>query len=284
MAHRSENSPSRDVGRRKVGGRGAGGEGAKGEDAERQSSECQEAGAAPRARRRANGPRVTCAVCAGAFAPAETVPVAELRPALAAFAQETHPELAAESHLCRNDLARLRAAFVARLLERERGELGQLELEVVESLAANETLAEDVEKSFERERSFGDRMADALATFGGSWGFIGFFVGLLLAWISFNVLMAGTIEFDPYPFILLNLVLSCVAALQAPVIMMSQRRVEVRDRMRAENDFKVNLKAELEIRHLHEKLDHLLGRQWERLAQIQEIQLDLLEAMNGQRK
>ncbi|WP_454915323.1 DUF1003 domain-containing protein [Xanthobacter sediminis] len=237
-----------------------------------------------RARLREMGPKVACDVCARAVPLAEVVVVAELRPALAAFAQESHPELTADGRVCADDLSRLRAAFVAGLLERERGELGQLEMEVVESLAAHETLAEDVEKSFERERTFGDRMSDALATFGGSWGFIGFFGGLLAVWIVFNLLMVERDQFDPYPFILLNLVLSCVAAIQAPVIMMSQKRVEVRDRMRAENDFKVNLKAELEIRHLHEKLDHLLGQQWERLAQIQEIQLDLLEAMNERRK
>lgn len=212
--------------------------------------------------------KVTCDVCARSFRRQDVVPVQELRPALAAFAQESHPELSEDGHICKQDLARLRASFVARLLERERGELGQLEMEVVESLAANETLAEDVEKSFERERTFGDRMADALATFGGSWGFIGFFAGFLGAWIVFNLVVIGRAQFDPYPFILLNLVLSCLAAIQAPVIMMSQKRVEVRDRMRAENDFKVNLKAELEIRHLHEKLDHLLGQQWDRLAQI----------------
>ncbi len=235
-------------------------------------------------RNAAAGPAATCGVCARTFPREQVVPLGELRPALAAFARESHPELGDDGGVCAEDLGRLRAAFVARLLERERGELGQLEMEVVESLAANETLAEDVEKSFERERSFGDRMADALATFGGSWGFIGFFAGVLVAWITFNLVAVGRAQFDPYPFILLNLVLSCLAAVQAPVIMMSQKRVEVRDRMRAENDFKVNLKAELEIRHLHEKLDHLLGQQWERLAQIQEIQLDLLEAMSDRRK
>ena len=85
---------------------------------------------------------------------------------------------------------------------------------------------------------------------------------------------------DPYPFILLNLMLSCLAAIQAPVIMMSQNRQEAKDRLRSQNDYQVNLKAELEIRHLHEKLDHLLMHQWDRLAQIQEIQLDLLSEMS----
>lgn len=230
------------------------------------------------------GRKVACAVCGRMFPRGQTVALAELRPTLAAFAAESHPQLPSEGFICKTDLGRLRAGFVARLLERERGELSHLEREVVESLAANETLAEDVEKSFERQRTLGDRMADAIATFGGSWGFIGIFAGVLGIWILFNLIAAGRAQFDPYPFILLNLALSCLAAVQAPVIMMSQKRVEVRDRLRAENDFKVNLKAELEIRHLHEKLDHLLGQQWERLAQIQEVQIDLLEAMNERRK
>ena len=96
--------------------------------------------------------------------------------------------------------------------------------------------------------------------------------------------MLATHAFDPYPFILLNLVLSCLAAVQAPVIMMSQNRSEARDRLRAENDYKVNLKAELEIRHLHEKLDHLLRRQYNRLFEIQQIQIELLQEISHRRK
>jgi uncharacterized membrane protein len=102
-------------------------------------------------------------------------------------------------------------------------------------------------------------------------------------WMAMNVWIAAAGNFDPYPFILLNLVLSCVAALQAPVIMMSQKRQEAKDRLRSENDYKVNLKAELEIRHLHEKIDHILTRQWERLAEIQSIQIELMEDLARRR-
>jgi len=93
-----------------------------------------------------------------------------------------------------------------------------------------------------------------------------------------------THAFDPYPFIILNLILSCLAAVQAPVIMMSQNRAEARDRLRAENDYKINLKAELEIRHLHEKIDHLLRRQYNRLFEIQQIQIELLEDLARKRE
>lgn len=230
------------------------------------------------------GQRYPCAVCCRPFPRSQLVPVALLRAPLADFIRETRPDFPIRSFVCHGDLADLRAEFVAHLLEKERGELSHLEMEVVESLAAHETLAEDVERSFEARRTFGDRMADGLASFGGSWGFLGLFAGFLLAWIVFNLATAGRAQFDPYPFILLNLVLSCLAAVQAPVIMMSQKRLEARDRLRAENDFKINLKAELEIRHLHEKLDHLTTQQWERLAQIQEIQIDLLEAVGERRR
>lgn len=120
-------------------------------------------------------------------------------------------------------------------------------------------------------------MSDHLASFGGSWTIIIIFFGILLVWMAFNLFIIEQERFDPYPFILLNLVLSCLAAIQAPIIMMSQKRQEAKDRLRSENDYRVNLKAELEIRHLHEKIDHILTRQWERLAEIQQIQLELMQ-------
>src|SRR5204863_9662655 len=122
----------------------------------------------------------------------------------------------------------------------------------------------------------GDRLADGIAAFGGSWAFILSFLGFLVLWIFANLWFLASRAFDPYPFILLNLILSCIAAMQAPVIMMSQNRQETRDRQRAENDYKINLKAELEIRHLHEKVDYLLHQFATRLMEVQQIQLDLM--------
>jgi len=173
---------------------------------------------------------------------------------------------------------------VEAMLEAERGELGALDREVLASLEAGETVAANVAASFEGRRTFGDRSADVLASFGGSWGFIFLFTAILLVWMALNVSGLLFRPFDPYPFILLNLVLSTLAALQAPVIMMSQRRQEQRDRLRAENDYKVNLKAELEIRHLHEKIDHQLARQWERLAEMQKVQIEMLEELAADRE
>lgn len=130
-------------------------------------------------------------------------------------------------------------------------------------------------------------MADKIATFGGSWAFLICFGVFLLIWILINSVALLWRPLDPYPFIFLNLLLSCLAAVQAPIIMMSQNRQEAKDRIRSEHDYQVNLKAELEIRHLHEKVDHLLSHQWERLVKIQELQLELLAdlgAKNDARK
>jgi len=141
-----------------------------------------------------------------------------------------------------------------------------------------------VEETWEDRRTTGERLADIVAEFGGSWRFIISFAVVLIVWMAFNVWAATQRVFDPYPFILLNLVLSCLAAIQAPIIMMSQKRQETKDRLRSENDYRVNLKAELEIRHLHEKIDHLINRQWERLAEIQQIQLEIMEDLAARRR
>jgi uncharacterized membrane protein len=125
------------------------------------------------------------------------------------------------------------------------------------------------------ERTFGERLADRVAAIGGSWAFIIAFGMILAFWMGWNELTKGhPLAFDPYPFIFLNLMLSMLAAIQAPVIMMSQVRQGIRDRLHARHDYQVNLKAELEIRHLHQKIDHLLSHQWERLVEIQEIQME----------
>jgi len=204
-------------------------------------------------------------------------PIAMLRPALVEQLKLQYPDLDADAVISAKELNKIRGAYVEALLRDERGELSTLERDVVESLERHETLAEDIEKEWEGHRSFGEMAADTVATFGGSWAFIIVFFAILVIWMAVNAALGEPGAFDPYPFILLNLVLSCLAAVQAPIIMMSQKRQEAKDRLRSENDFRVNLKAELEIRHLHEKVDHLLNKQWERLTEIQEIQLELLQ-------
>jgi uncharacterized membrane protein len=217
-----------------------------------------------------------CAVCGQSFPPRNLVPGGAVRDLIAAEILRDHPGWSAESFICRPDLARYRMEYVGRLLQSEKGELSSLEHEVLDSMREHEVLAKNVDAEFEQTWSFGERLADRIATFGGSWAFLISFGAFITLWIGTNVVVLAVHPPDPYPFILLNLILSCLAAIQAPVIMMSQNRQEVKDRMRSQHDYQVNLKAELEIRHLNEKIDHLLSHQWDRLATIQEIQLDLL--------
>lgn len=127
--------------------------------------------------------------------------------------------------------------------------------------------------------SRGQKVSDKVARFGGSWTFILSFAIILAVWVIYNTMVITKDRFDPYPFILMNLILSCIAALQAPIIMMSQNRQEEKDRMRAENDYMVNMKAELEIRSLHEKIDVLLEEQICRLFESQAAQLEMLKSM-----
>ena len=217
-----------------------------------------------------------CIVCGRNFG-AHTVVQSDLvRSEIAELIAKEHENWSKESFVCYSDLAKYRAKYVHSILESEKGELSDLEKEVLQSMTKHELIAEDVDLEFEQDWTFGERLADKIASFGGSWRFLIFFALFLTAWVVANSLVLFWRPADPYPFILLNLILSCLASIQAPIIMMSQNRQEAKDRIRAQHDYKVNLKAELEIRHLHEKLDHLLSKQWERLAQIQEIQLELL--------
>ncbi len=204
---------------------------------------------------------------------------ASVRPGVSALIAKSYPDWSDGKFISQAELVRFRRLYVEQMLEQERGELTSLEQEVVDSLATGQILSHQPDT--EPAANFGERAADAVAKFGGSWTFILTFVAVLTCWITLNAIGIMARPFDPYPFILLNLVLSCVAAFQAPVIMMSQRRQETKDRQRSQSDYQVNLKAELEIRMLHEKIDHQLAHQWEKLVEMQQIQIDLLEEYNG---
>lgn len=228
----------------------------------------------------AAGKMLACAVCGKSFPAVQLFHASAIRPGIYGLIARDVADLTPESRICSTDLSRYRRRYVADMLEEERGELSSLDRQVLESFergvsSVQVSAASALRK--DQEASFGQRAADNVAAFGGSWGFIITFCCVLVGWMAYNVvgLLGG--GFDPYPFILLNLVLSCVAALQAPVIMMSQKRQEEKDRLRAENDYMVNLRAELEIRQLHDMIDHQMAHQWERLAELQQIQIDLLE-------
>ena len=227
---------------------------------------------------------LVCQICKKTKSPNDGMIAELVRPSLLEFIKKKLPDLDSKAFICFDDLGEFRKDYIKEVLEDEIGELTALDQEVVESLAEHEILSSDIEKQFVKKLTFGERLSDRIAEFGGSWKFLISFGAVLIIWIAINGVILATRAFDPYPFILLNLILSCLAAVQAPVIMMSQNRAEARDRLRAENDYKVNLKAELEIRHLHEKIDHLLRRQYNRLFEIQQIQVELLEEISRQKK
>ena len=225
----------------------------------------------------------TCAACGRSFPERGVVSGQIVRKEIADEILKECPDWGVEKFICRADLAKFRGNYVHSLLESEKGELSSLERDVVHSLREHELLSANVDSQFEQSWTFGERLADRIASFGGSWAFLVCFAAFLVAWIGMNSFVLFTRPPDPYPYIFLNLILSCLAAIQAPVIMMSQNRQEAKDRIRSEHDYQVNLKAELEIRHLHEKIDHLLSHQWERLVEIQELQLELLSDLGARR-
>jgi uncharacterized membrane protein len=206
--------------------------------------------------------------------PAELVhgPVGEL-------IRKEHPDWGPDHEICTSCLRKFRMEYVEDSLEAQRGELTRIEDAVMDSLKEQEILSRNINPEFDKELSLGQRLADRVASFGGSWRFIILFALILGFWVIINSIVFFTRPFDPYPFILLNLVLSCLAAIQAPIIMMSQNRQEAKDRLRAEHDYQVNLKAEIEIRQLHIKLDQLINHSWRRLLEIQQIQVDLMNEM-----
>ncbi len=227
---------------------------------------------------------LVCQICKKPKSPHSGMIAELIRPSLLEFIQKKLPDLDTKGFICLDDLGEFRKDYIKEVLEDEIGELSVLDHEVIESLEQHEILSSDISKQFEKKLTFGERLSDHIASFGGSWRFIILFGTVLFGWIILNAILLLNRGFDPYPFILLNLILSCLAAIQAPIIMMSQNRSEARDRLRAENDYKINLKAELEIRHLHEKIDHLLRRQYNRLFEIQQIQIELLEEISRHKK
>jgi uncharacterized membrane protein len=222
---------------------------------------------------------VLCQICKQQKKPGEVRPAALIREPIVEMIRKTHPDWSATGFICIPDLNHFREEYVKDVLAKGKGEVSVLEEEVVRSLREHELLSSNINVEFDSKLTFGERMADKMANYAGSWRFIAIFMGAFLIWIGINSIVLIYKPFDPYPFILLNLILSCIAAIQAPVIMMSQNRQEAKDRLRSEYDYRVNLKAELEIRQLHEKMDHLLMTQWQRLLEIQEMQMELIEEM-----
>lgn len=188
-----------------------------------------------------------------------------------------YPDFDNNDYISIVELNKYRRLYLTSLISQEKGELALIDKDVLDAIKNNSILSENIQDEIEGDLTFGQKIADKVADFGGSWTFIISFFLFILIWITINVFFFTTKPFDPYPFILLNLMLSCLAAIQAPIIMMSQNRQEQKDRQRGEHDYKINLKAELEIKLLNEKIDHLLVHQNKKLLEIQEVQTDYLE-------
>ncbi|HWB27424.1 MAG TPA: DUF1003 domain-containing protein [Chitinophagaceae bacterium] len=186
------------------------------------------------------------------------------------------PDFNDNSSISLEEMNVYRNRYIKESLEKELGTLSSLEKQVIDAMQNDQILSDKLNDDKTDKLSYGQKLADKVASFGGSWKFIIIFGIFLALWMALNSVLLAAKAYDPYPFILLNLILSCIAALQAPVIMMSQNRQEEKDRERAKNDYMINLKSELEIRLLHDKLDHLILNQQGKLMEIQQIQIDMM--------
>jgi uncharacterized membrane protein len=217
-----------------------------------------------------------CEICGKTFPDEQLITGHGIRHELENLIKDEYPDWTDKGKICKADFNKFRIKYISSMVEEEKGSIAVLEEAVLNSIKENEIISFKTNVSNEKPK-IGERIADTVAAFGGSWKFIIIFSSVLVAWIILNSMVLLFKPFDPYPYILLNLLLSCVAAMQAPVIMMSQNRQEKKDRIRSENDYKINLKSEIEIRTLHEKVDHLLLDQWSKMMKIQEIQVEILE-------
>ena len=207
----------------------------------------------------------------------EEVSVKDIREGVAKMLKADFPDIDGDHYISIAELNRYRKNYLAAMIIEERGALAAIDRDVMNAIKNNSILSENIQEVVSGELSFGQRLADKVASFGGSWTFILSFTIFIVVWIVTNVWILTTDRFDPYPFILLNLMLSFIAAFQAPIIMMSQNRQEQKDREQSLQDYKVNLKAELEIKLLSEKVDHLIIHQNKKLLEIQQVQVDYLE-------
>lgn len=214
------------------------------------------------------------------FPISEKLHVSRIRKSIFELIKKDVPDLSPKHCLSVTDLNKYRKKYIESHLADELGEMTDLEKSVAQNIDDDTTLTDKLEEQEKKQQTtFPQRIADKVAAFGGSWTFILSFLGIIAIWIASNAYLLQNEGFDPYPFILLNLLLSCLAAFQAPVIMMSQNRQEEKDRERAKNDYMINLKAELEIRILHDKIDHLIMHQQQELAEMQKIQSEMLNEL-----
>ena len=230
-----------------------------------------------------NNPTFKSAISNLSFSVSEKVSGKSIHDPILGLIIKDHPSFCDSDSISFKELNEYRQKYISNYLSTEIGALSDLEKNVISSLKEDKSIVSIVEDE-EEARNFGQQIADKVADFGGSWTFIISFLLFIVVWISSNVYILVNKGFDPYPFILLNLILSCIAALQAPVIMMSQNRQEEKDRTRAKKDYMINLKSELEIRMIHDKIDHLIMHQQQELIEIQKVQIEMMNDILNQIK
>ncbi len=210
------------------------------------------------------------------------IPLKNIEEEIRKFILELDPGKTETSVISFEELVQFRLEYIKSMIKSDSKKMEELNEDVLKSIHDGENISNNTNTVLEKKLNVGQKAADAIAKFGGSWPFIFLFIGVILIWILINSTAILGKPFDSYPFILLNLALSCLAAIQAPVIMMSQNRQETRDREEANNDYKINLKAEIEVKMLHEKMDYLVNSQWQHLVQMQNMQIELLNELQEQ--
>lgn len=223
-----------------------------------------------------------CVICGNRFTLMEGLFLRDLSDLLKEQVLKTNSYAKESSFICLKDMQKLRIDRMQTIIDQDLEIDHQMNDKLKKEMAKNTYVITNINDTVYGKRTTGQKLADAVAKFGGSWGFIIAFTVILVTWMTINVVHLFGVHFDPYPFILLNLFLSCVAAIQAPIIMMSQNRQAERDRFDSENDYKTNKKSEMEIRILHEKLDQLNEVQWPHILDIQKMQIEVLSEIENE--
>ena len=220
-----------------------------------------------------------CQICRKSFSKEDLFPISLLRSSVKKEFEKA-ANIDNEGYICEKDLKNIRLKMVEALLKEEKGAISKLDKKILKSYREQDFIAENVNKKFQKQLTLPERISDMMANFGGSWKFIIIFFSFILIWMGVNIFILVERKFDPYPFILLNLFLSCLAAIQAPIILMSQNRQAEKDKLQTDDNYITNLKAEIEIKNINSKLDLLMKKQWSRLLEIQNLQLDLVEDLH----
>lgn len=223
-----------------------------------------------------------CAICGNRFTIMEGLFLRDLSDLLKEQVLKTNSYAKESSFICLKDMQKLRIERMQTIIDQDLKIDEEMSASLKKEMAKDTYVITNINDTVYGKRTTGQRLADIVAKFGGSWGFIITFAIILIVWMTINIVHLFGVNFDPYPFILLNLFLSCVAAIQAPIIMMSQNRQAERDRFDSENDYKTNMKSEMEIRILHQKLDQLNEVQWPHILDIQKMQIEVLSEIENE--